>query len=507
MDVSRTIRNSTSLPAPLGLVAGSGAAMALLASYWDDSWHTDKGRDEFAIPPHLLLYGGVLVTSLAVVAWGLRARRSYGTARRTLGDPALLLAGLGGISTLASAPLDNAWHELFGRDAVLWSPPHLLAVTGALALSVGVLAGLRYTTGRGAAGARLIAAAGVIGALQMPVLEYDSDVPQFSTALFLPVAALGVCLAAVMLDDLLPGRWDTAKAALAYTALRIGVVGFLALSGSSLTAVPPLLVLLVVLPILASVPMAARLVGIGALAPLVWWPVLQLQGSVTTQVPAGQLPVSVMLGATAGALVAWVHGDWRAARSGLAAAPRALVVVAILAIGLGGLPGRAWAHDPGQGIEVLEGQLTVQRAGRRAELMFTLPAPCRTLDPVRTVARRAGQSRSGPLTASEASSGRCRLSGTVSGLVPGRWFVYAELRDGSGRRLEAWLPVTDDGTVAEDRPLYEPPATSAQGAQILGGGALSVLVAGLVLACIRLSKRVASGRTVGRPACSSTLGR
>ena len=404
---------------------------------------------------------------------------------------------------MASAPIDNAWHELFGRDAVLWSPPHLLALTGSLALSVGVLAGLRSTTGRGAASARLLAAAGVIGALQVLVLEYDSDVPQFSTMLFLPVAALGVCLAVAMLDDLLPGRWEAAKAAVVYTVLRIAVVGFLALSGSSLTVVPPVLVLLVLVAVFASVPMAARLVGIGALAPLVWWPVLQLQGAVTTRVPAGQLPVSVVLGATAGALVAWVHGDWRATRAGLAAAPRAMVVVAILAVGLGGLPGRAWAHDPGQGTEVLEGQLTVQRSGRRAELMFTLPAPCLTLVPERTVARRAGRSRTGPLTASEASGGRCRLGGTVSGLMPGRWFVYAELRDASGRRLEAWLPATDDGTVSEDRALYEPPAASAPGAQIFGGGALSVLVAGLVLACVRLSKQVASGQTVGRPADGS----
>lgn len=44
--------------------------MALFATYWDDSWHTDKGRDEFAIPPHLLLYGGVALTSLAVLAGG-----------------------------------------------------------------------------------------------------------------------------------------------------------------------------------------------------------------------------------------------------------------------------------------------------------------------------------------------------------------------------------------------------------------------------------------------------
>ena len=118
---------------------------ALVATYWDDSWHTDKGRDEFAIPPHLLRYGGVALASLAVAAWGLLAWRRAGWGlnglRQVLSEPALLLAGIGGMTTLASAPLDNFWHEAYGRDAVLWSPPHLLAVAGVIALAVGLLAG------------------------------------------------------------------------------------------------------------------------------------------------------------------------------------------------------------------------------------------------------------------------------------------------------------------------------------------------------------------------------
>jgi hypothetical protein len=126
----------TSGPVLVGLLAGGGSAAALFATYWDDSWHTDKGRDEFAIAPHLLLYSGVLVASLAVAAWGLLAwrRAGWGTTglRVVLAQPALLLAGIGGATTLLSGPVDAAWHEAFGRDAVIWSPPHLTAVLGTL---------------------------------------------------------------------------------------------------------------------------------------------------------------------------------------------------------------------------------------------------------------------------------------------------------------------------------------------------------------------------------------
>ena len=278
----------------LGLVAGVGSAAALLATYWDDSWHTDKGRDEFAIPPHLLLYGGVLLAALAVAAWGLLAWRRVGFGvqglRVVLATPALLLAGIGGAATLASGPVDAAWHEVYGRDAVLWSPPHLTAVMGTLALSVGLLAGLRDAPGRLGRIARLLAAAGVIATLQVPVLEYDSDVPQFAVLWFLPVAALGAVVAVALLDDLLPGRWEAASAAVLYTVLRAATVAFLAVTGFSLTAVPPIVVLFVADALLRRQPLSVRLIAVGAAAPLVWWPFLRLQAEVTTVVPASLLP-------------------------------------------------------------------------------------------------------------------------------------------------------------------------------------------------------------------------
>ena len=31
----------------------SGGITALFGTYWDNTWHTDFGRDNFFIPPHL----------------------------------------------------------------------------------------------------------------------------------------------------------------------------------------------------------------------------------------------------------------------------------------------------------------------------------------------------------------------------------------------------------------------------------------------------------------------
>ncbi|MDP3713739.1 MAG: hypothetical protein Q8R60_14790 [Mycobacteriales bacterium] len=491
LNALRTGRDATTVPVGLGLLAGAGSAAALLATYWDDSWHTDKGRDDFAIPPHLLLYGGVLVASLAVAAWGLMAWRragwGVGGVRSVLGDPALLLAGIGGATTLASGPVDAAWHEIYGRDAVIWSPPHLTAVLGTLALSVGLLAGLRLAQGRAGALARLLAAAGVIGTLQVPVLEYDSDVPQFSVLWFLPVAALGVCAAVALLNDLLPGPREAVGAAVVYTLLRAGTVAFLAAAGFSLTLVPPVVVAFALAALLRDKGPVLRLILLGAAVPLVWWPFLRLQADVTTLVPLALLPGSVALGALAGLLVALAHGDLRLSR---AAAARTAVVVAALALAVGAVPGQdaAWAHDPGQGEQLREGELTVAREGGTARITMELPGACDGLTAGGAVARRAGQALHGPLRVEDAPGG-CRLDGTVDGLGEGRWFVYAEARDDDGTALEAWLPAAPGETDTEVRPLYAPPVAADAGTRNAAGAALLAVCAALLVACLRLARR------------------
>jgi hypothetical protein len=478
----------------VALVAGAGSAAALFATYWDDSWHTDKGRDEFAIAPHLLLYGGVLFASLAVAAWGLLAwrRAGWGTAglRVVLAQPALLLAGIGGATTLLSGPIDTGWHEAFGRDAVIWSPPHLTAVLGTLALSVGLLAGLRTTAGRGAATARVLAATGVIGTLQIPVLEYDSDVPQFSVLWFLPVAALGACAAVALLHDLLPDARTALWAAAVYTGLRAATVGGLALMGFSLTAVPPVLGVFALDALLRSRPLAQRLVAAGAAAPLIWWPFLQAQSAVATAVPASLLPAAVVLGAAAGAVVAVAHGDLRPA-PGTAGRAAAVAVLGAAALTAAGPPQPAWAHDPGQGEQVREGLLTVERdRDGTARITMALRGPCDGITPRRAAARRAGRTVTGELTATD-SDGGCRLAGTVTGLGPGRWFVYAEAANGAGRPLEAWLPAAVGETATEVRPLYAPPQQEGTGTRDAAGAALLAVAAALIVACLRLARSAA----------------
>lgn len=68
------VRGMVRLPAGVLTVVVAGSA-SLFATFWDDAWHTDLGRDQALIPPHLLLYASMAAIGVVVAAWGLSALR------------------------------------------------------------------------------------------------------------------------------------------------------------------------------------------------------------------------------------------------------------------------------------------------------------------------------------------------------------------------------------------------------------------------------------------------
>ncbi len=502
------IRPRTPLGCPgwLGLPATAAGVVALFGAYWDDAWHTDTGRDDFWIPPHLVLYAGVFVAAACTVVWALLSWRRAGGGvrqlRQVLADPALLLAAVGGFSALASAPVDDAWHRLLGRDAVLWSPPHLLAVTATLALVVGLLAGLRQTPSRAAAIARLTGGAAVLGALQLPVLEYDTDVPQFPAVWYYPVATFGLAAGYLLVRDLLVRFRAVLAAAAVYTTLRIIIAVALVALGNSSAMVPPLLAGLLLLAPVQHRRALAQLVLLGVATPTLWWVSSLPQSTVTTVVPATELVAAVPLSVGAALLAGVLHGDLgppRAAwpRRDSASVSAALVLLVVCAaLVLSAAP--ALAHDPGQGPHVLRAQMTVTHNGTKAIVTLAMPVSCESISPIGAAARRAGTEHRGPLTLTQ-RAGRCVASGNVDVDQTGRWFVYAELnREPFPRahRAEAWVPVRPGTTVSVERVVYAPAQPEARVLlRDATGAGLLLAVIGLLLAVMRQSRRVADRRS------------
>jgi hypothetical protein len=120
---------------------------AMVGVHWDISWHRTIGRDTFWSPPHIAIYMcgvlagiscGYLILSttfdrqsplrdVSVRIWGFHA---------PLGA---FIAAWGGVAMLTSAPFDDWWHNAYGLDVKILSPPHMVLASGVLAVSLGSL--------------------------------------------------------------------------------------------------------------------------------------------------------------------------------------------------------------------------------------------------------------------------------------------------------------------------------------------------------------------------------
>ncbi len=120
---------------------------ATIGGSWDVAWHRSIGRDTFWTPAHMMIYlCGVLagIIGLFLIAQvtlrrdaELRAASvSVFGLRAPLG---VFLMGWGGVAMLTSAPFDNWWHNAYGLDVKIVSPPHALLILGIRAVSFGVL--------------------------------------------------------------------------------------------------------------------------------------------------------------------------------------------------------------------------------------------------------------------------------------------------------------------------------------------------------------------------------
>ena len=476
---TRTVRH-----APLGViaVAFAAAAVALAGGYWDDAWHTERGRDEFFIPPHIAIYTGIAVAGGALALWAALAARAGGV-RSVLRHKPLALALLGVAVTLVSGPIDNVWHEAFGRDAVFWSPPHMLGIAGTLALAAAVLAELAQRHGRSNRIVSSIAGALVVAAAAFPVVEYDTDVPQFDNVWYLPALALCGSIGLVIVRLASDRRYAATEAAAVH-------LGFIALVAGFLVAIDfPVPGLPLLLPAAAALDLTIRY----------RWPAVAQAAAFTATLFVVYVPVrnwtgdgvyldlqDVLVGAPIAFVVSWAV---LAAASRDLNLPRPLAVgraaaAALLLVCLAAAP-TALAHDPGQGKDAGDLDLTVTAQDRTISLVGEARGgDCRGLEPRALAVRRAGEVRRGPLELAG-----CRFSGQVAVPDRGRWFVYAELRR-DGRQIESWLPIeAGDGTRRNHeagRYAYEPLDSSAGLAQILAGVVIYAGMAALVLATFAL---------------------
>ena len=122
-------------------------ACGVVGGVWDISWHESVGRDTFWTPAHILIQlcgilsglgCGYLILSTtfrkdsplranSVSMWGFR------------GPLGAFLCAWGAVAMITSAPFDNWWHNAYGLDVKILSPPHILLALGMTGIRIGTL--------------------------------------------------------------------------------------------------------------------------------------------------------------------------------------------------------------------------------------------------------------------------------------------------------------------------------------------------------------------------------
>lgn len=124
-----------------------GAVSIVIGILWDISWHRTIGRDTFWTPAHLAIYlggvlGGCVGGWLALRGTFVASPEEQAGMVSVFGLRAPFGAWLciwGALAMLTSAPFDDWWHNAYGLDVKILSPPHTVLALGMWAIVWGAL--------------------------------------------------------------------------------------------------------------------------------------------------------------------------------------------------------------------------------------------------------------------------------------------------------------------------------------------------------------------------------
>ena len=212
----------------------AAATCVVLGIIWDISWHMTIGRDGLFSPPHISSYaGGAIVgvtcgwLALKTTFAGTEAERERSV--RVWGFRAPLGAWVcvwGSFAMLTSAPFDDWWHNAYGLDVKIISPPHVLLLCGMLGIVVGALlltvAYQNRVTGaaRVAPGRLYLYSMGLLVTMASVFATEYTDRSAMHSPLFFRVAAIAFPLLLVAASGGSTARWPATTVALMYMAVR-----------------------------------------------------------------------------------------------------------------------------------------------------------------------------------------------------------------------------------------------------------------------------------------------
>jgi len=120
----------------------------VVGGIWDISWHRTIGRDSFWTAAHMAIYLGGVVAGLSCGWLVLRTTFAQSAAadhaagvtfwgfRGPLGAWVCIW---GSFAMIVSGPFDDWWHNTYGLDVEILSPPHTVLAAGIIAIQIGAM--------------------------------------------------------------------------------------------------------------------------------------------------------------------------------------------------------------------------------------------------------------------------------------------------------------------------------------------------------------------------------
>jgi hypothetical protein len=214
------------------------SASIVIGLIWDISWHRTIGRDTFWSPPHVIEQIGAAVAGLACGYLALRTTFAGTPADRgrSVRFWKFFQAPLGAwvciwgtIMMITSAPFDNWWHNAYGLDVKIISPPHTVLAAGMIAIELGAMlmaVGAQNRAGAEASKRRpgwlfVIASAIIVQMVMVMITEDASFANQMHSARFYKATGLMLPVFLVAFARASKLSWPATRIALIYMTIAL----------------------------------------------------------------------------------------------------------------------------------------------------------------------------------------------------------------------------------------------------------------------------------------------
>lgn len=223
------------LTTTLYAVLGSSLAI-VIGLIWDISWHRTIGRDSFWTAAHVLEQAAAIVTGLSC-GWLVLKTTFAGTADEKArsvrfwgfrGPLGAWVCIWGTLMMITSAPFDNWWHNAYGLDVEILSPPHSILGLGMIGIQLGALLMIIAAQNRAPASESrkfatlFVISAGILVCMKAVfTLEYAGMGNEMHSVIFYRVVSIAFPIGLVAIARASRLKWAATWAALVYMAVNI----------------------------------------------------------------------------------------------------------------------------------------------------------------------------------------------------------------------------------------------------------------------------------------------